>query len=693
MTHHRIRRLGALLAAFAATLIIAILLPVTPAAHSAETGRFDTGIRRCTPAEQDAINAMMTGNGGRDGMDDGELGDVDLTGDWLTEGTDAYKVAKEIYDYWTKEIGTSGAFAAGVLGNVRQESQFIPNVSEGGGRYPSQFATSPDAGSSQNGGGLYQFTPATKYISSPHFASGGWTVPPQSRYVWDSEFVTGSVVSGLLNSPNLYGIEAPFTRAYTVVPTGNGQRVILDPDALVTATDPNRAAIGFMVGYERPALLHPERGNDAVRANEVFNPNNYPGDAKKLEKNLPEGVSAGVSIGGELAGLIGSLAGAMSPSDDLVLKIPAAGLFASPCVMPDGTIINNFDEAWDYANAKCRPGGGSGGRNGASLGESAAGENTGNAYEGMHNKDKLHEDADAIAKAIASEFPEINTIGGWRADGGYADDHVEGRAVDVMIDNYQDSGQVALGTEINNWVLDNADKYGVQYTIWRQEYFPVGGSSNIMEDRGSDTQNHFDHVHITVWGDNTPTNGGDSGDRSDGGGGSRSGQSSGNNCGPMGDSAGDGLDASPDDVIIPASGVLTSGFKMRWGTMHPAIDIANEMGTPIYAASSGEVIDAGPATGFGLWIRIRHEDGTITHYGHQNANHVSVGDIVKTGDHIADMASEGQSTGSHLDFGVEIDGQKVDPAQWFHANDVPFPPGDSASSEGTVLEAGNSGSY
>ena len=153
MTHHRIRRLGALLAAFAATLIIAILLPVTPVAHSAETGRFDTGIRRCTPAEQDAINAMMTGNGGRDGMDDGELGDVDLTGDWLTEGTDAYKVAKEIYDYWTKEIGTSGAFAAGVLGNVRQESQFIPNVSEGGGRYPGQFATSPDAGSSQNGGG------------------------------------------------------------------------------------------------------------------------------------------------------------------------------------------------------------------------------------------------------------------------------------------------------------------------------------------------------------------------------------------------------------------------------------------------------------------------------------------------------------------------------------------------------------
>src|SRR5699024_6227177 len=149
-----------------------------------------------------------------------------------------YKVAKEIYDYWTKEIGTSGAFAAGVLGNVRQESQFIPNVSEGGGRYPSQFATSPDAGSSQNGGGLYQFTPATKYISSPHFAASGWSVPSQSKYVWDFESVTGSVVSGLFKSPNVYGMEASFTRAYTVVTTCNGQRVILDPDALVIATDP-----------------------------------------------------------------------------------------------------------------------------------------------------------------------------------------------------------------------------------------------------------------------------------------------------------------------------------------------------------------------------------------------------------------------------------------------------------------------
>lgn len=690
MTRYRIRRQGALLAAFIATLIITILLPMTPVAHSADSGRFDTGIRRCTPAEQDAIAAMMTGNGGRDGMDDGELGDVDATGDWLTEGTDAYEVAKEIYEFWTEEIGTSGAFAAGVLGNVRQESQFIPNVSEGGGRYPGQFATTPDAGSNQNGGGLYQFTPATKYINSPHFTAGGWTVGPQSQYVWDSEFVTGSVVSGLLNSPNLYGIEAPFTRAYTVVPRGDGHRVLLDPDALVTADDPNKAAIGFMVGYERPALLHPERGNDAVRANEVFNPDNFPGDPEKLAENLPQGVASGVTIGGEIAGLMKSLSGAMSPSDDLVLKIPAAGLFASPCVMPDGTIINNLEEAWDYANALCRPEGGNG-RSGARLGESSAGADTGDAYEKMHSKDKLHPDADAIAKAIADEFPEINTLGGWRADGGYADDHVEGRAIDVMIENYHDSDQIALGTEINNWVLDNADEYGVEYTIWRQEYFPVGGNSNMMEDRGNDTQNHYDHVHITVWGDNTPTNGGDSGDRSDGG--SRGGRSSNIDCGPMGNSAGAGLNASPDDVIIPASGVLTSGFKMRWGTMHSAIDIANEMGTPIYAASSGEVIDAGPAQGYGLWIRIRHEDGTITHYGHQNANHVSVGDIVETGDHIADMASEGYSTGSHLDFGVEIDGEKVDPADWFHANDVPFPPGSSASSEGTTLEAGNSGSY
>ena len=67
--------------------------------------------------------------------------------------------------------------------------------------------------------------------------------------------------------------------------------------------------------------------------------------------------------------------------------------------------------------------------------------------------------------------------------------------------------------------------------------------------------------------------------------------------------------------VKPAEGAFTSGFGSRWGTIHKGVDIANAIGTPIVAVTDGEVIDAGPASGFGNWVRLRHEDGTITVYG------------------------------------------------------------------------------
>src|SRR5690606_3422055 len=59
--------------------------------------------------------------------------------------------------------------------------------------------------------------------------------------------------------------------------------------------------------------------------------------------------------------------------------------------------------------------------------------------------------------------------------------------------------------------------------------------------------------------------------------------------------------------VAPTHGTLTSGFGPRWGTMHRGIDIANALGTPIVSVADGTVIEAGPASGFGLWVRIRHD--------------------------------------------------------------------------------------
>lgn len=118
-------------------------------------------------------------------------------------------------------------------------------------------------------------------------------------------------------------------------------------------------------------------------------------------------------------------------------------------------------------------------------------------------------------------------------------------------------------------------------------------------------------------------------------------------------------------IVIPAVGSFTSPFAMRWGSFHGGIDIANAVGTPILAATDGVVVDSGPAQGFGNWIRIKADDGTMTTYGHMETLDVNEGDRVVAGQKIAGMGSLGFSTGSHLHFEVEVNGEKIDPLLWF----------------------------
>ena len=105
-----------------------------------------------------------------------------VAGDWLTEGTETYKVAKKIFDVFTKEYGTSGAFAAGVLANAFAESGFRPDVMEGGVRVGMNTPDGPSYNSANpgavGGGGLFQFTPYTKFSHSKWWkgrsGSDGW---------------------------------------------------------------------------------------------------------------------------------------------------------------------------------------------------------------------------------------------------------------------------------------------------------------------------------------------------------------------------------------------------------------------------------------------------------------------------------------------------------------------------------------
>lgn len=126
-------------------------------------------------------------------------------------------------------------------------------------------------------------------------------------------------------------------------------------------------------------------------------------------------------------------------------------------------------------------------------------------------------------------------------------------------------------------------------------------------------------------------------------------------------------------TVVPADGAYTSGFGMRWGTNHNGIDIANAIGTPIYSAMDGVVVDAGEAQGYGQWVRVLHGDGAITVYGHVETIDCYVGQKVMAGEKIAGMGNRGFSTGPHLHFEIWPDGANpVDPVPWLQEHGVNF---------------------
>ncbi|MEL4359258.1 MULTISPECIES: SH3 domain-containing protein [unclassified Luteococcus] len=105
--------------------------------------------------------------------------------------------------------------------------------------------------------------------------------------------------------------------------------------------------------------------------------------------------------------------------------------------------------------------------------------------------------AKRVAAVVTTDHPQIRTIHGIRIDPG--SDHHTGRAVDVMLPNYR-SNQ-ALGWEIANQMRSRADELGITYVIFQQKIWSVardGEGWRPMADRGNDTQNHIDHVHVSV---------------------------------------------------------------------------------------------------------------------------------------------------------------------------------------------------
>jgi len=105
----------------------------------------------------------------------------------------------------------------------------------------------------------------------------------------------------------------------------------------------------------------------------------------------------------------------------------------------------------------------------------------------------LTSNARAVYRAVCAVFGDtVSSFGGFRA--GDHGDHGSGRAVDIMV-----SGDP--GWEIARYVQAHARELGVTYVIYQQKIWLVGRPKSqwrAMEDRGSRTANHYDHVHVSV---------------------------------------------------------------------------------------------------------------------------------------------------------------------------------------------------
>ncbi len=105
----------------------------------------------------------------------------------------------------------------------------------------------------------------------------------------------------------------------------------------------------------------------------------------------------------------------------------------------------------------------------------------------------LRENARAVYRAVCASFGgSVSAFGGLRP--GDDGDHGSGRAVDIMV-----SGEA--GWEIARFLQARTGELGITYLIYQQQYWPAGSSAGAwkyMEDRGSTTANHYDHVHVST---------------------------------------------------------------------------------------------------------------------------------------------------------------------------------------------------
>lgn len=131
---------------------------------------------------------------------------------------------------------------------------------------------------------------------------------------------------------------------------------------------------------------------------------------------------------------------------------------------------------------------------------------------------------------------------------------------------------------------------------------------------------------------------------------------------------------APYSGSAPADAPASNG-RFQWPTVfrkinqyftyrHGGIDIDGDYSTPIYAAQTGRVVQAGWRGGYGIAVVLDHGNGYATLYGHASKLFVKPGQYVTKGQSLGMVGSTGYSTGTHVHFEIRINGRSVNPLSY-----------------------------
>lgn len=284
----------------------------------------------------------------------------------------------------------------------------------------------------------------------------------------------------------------------------------------------------------------------------------------------------------------------------------------------------------------------------------------------------LTPDALRVLRCIRQQFPQITDIGGVRADA--LPDHPSGRAVDLMIPDYQSANGKAFGWTVARWLQAHQKQLGIQYLIFDNKIWNIkrddqGWRVYHASAQGSDSELHYNHVHVTVFGNKAMPDG-------------------------PGEPVAAGAWQAPISAAFPARcGFHGTGCGRPYPS-HTGQDFPAPPGTPVYAVTNGTVVRSesllasggtcttlpicgGTKRSYGnlLVIQVAGGGQVTAWYAHLTERRVRVGDAVRTGQIIGTVGYQGHVEphgpgGAHLHFEIRRKGNPIEPMRYLRTQGI-----------------------